>query len=391
MSHELDCARTRDRHRERGEDRGIPGTPLILLSGIRPMLDGLWLVDKLLGENSFSVLYGQPGSGKSMLALDLAMSIAVGCEWFGRKVRPGAVIYATGEGVVGVRHRLIAFKREYRKAGKIPEDDVALALYPETVNLFESADDARGLIEASQALKYETREPVVLIVIDTLADALAGGDENSGKDMGLLLKRVRRIQTETGAHVMLVHHTGKDSGSGARGHSSLKAKCDTMIKVESNKASIDKQKDAPQSEPLAFQIKAVFLGNNKSGEPEFATVIEPQAPTTDPDAKIARLTPQPRQAYALLCNLIEKDGVRPPEDLGAQDGARVVTDAEWRQACETGNVFIGRNGKPSEKSMKSRFYKIKKTLIDQGLIVSPKDSGIVWLAPGSGNSDAPAD
>jgi len=391
MSDQLEWARPGDRHRGSGKGHGISGTPLVLIDGIRPIVDNLWLVHDLLPEGGLSVLYGQPGSGKSLLALDLGYSVAAGSQWFGREVNQGGVIYASGEGRIGVNNRLYALQKTRREAVNFTRGEVPFALYAHAINLFDTQDGVADVVKWCKAFERARNEPVALIIIDTLADSLAGGDENSGKDMGLLLRLTQQIQQETRAHVMLVHHAGKDGGSGARGHSSLKAKCDTMIKVEGDQARVEKQKDAPPSDPLKCQIRSVFLGKDRDRKPVFAAVIEPQEAAADPDAKVARLKGQQRQAYSLLLNLVEKDGMPPPEELDAPDGVRAVADADWRQACVTGNIFTSRNGKPSEKSMKSRFYAIKRDLIKHGLIVAPRDSGYVWLAPDSGNSDDPAD
>jgi RecA-family ATPase len=70
-----------------------------------------------------------------------------------------------------------------------------------------------------------------MIVLDTLSRVIAGGNENAPDDMGQLIGNCDRIRAEARAHVMLVHHTGKDEARGARGHSSLRAATDTEIEV----------------------------------------------------------------------------------------------------------------------------------------------------------------
>ena len=73
--------------------------------------------------------------------------------------------------------------------------------------------------------------PIELVVIDTFSAATTGADENSGRDIGPVLERGRRVCMETGAHVALVHHIPK-GGSTPRGHGSLTADFETTIEYE---------------------------------------------------------------------------------------------------------------------------------------------------------------
>ena len=55
-----------------------------------------------------------------------------------------------------------------------------------------------------------------VIVVDTLAQATVGMDENSGEDMTRAIAACKRIQEDEGL-VVLIHHTGKDTSRGMRG------------------------------------------------------------------------------------------------------------------------------------------------------------------------------
>ena len=115
-------------------------------------------------------------------------------------------------------------------------------------------------------------------MIDTLFRALAGGDENSGADMGSLITRADRIKDRTGAAVVLVHHLGKDSAKGARGHSSLRAALDTEILVEGatnpRTVTVSKQRDLPPLAPLGFALNSWGVGTDAEGKPVTAVIVE---------------------------------------------------------------------------------------------------------------------
>ena len=119
-----------------------------------------------------------------------------------------------------------------------------------------------------------------MIVIDTLARAMGGGDENSGQDMGRLIRHADLLRQMTGAHVHLVHHSGKDAGRGARGHSSLLGALDTEIHVEEHEdgtrvATITKQKDGEEGIKAAYRLVPVELGRDSDDEPVTSCLVEP--------------------------------------------------------------------------------------------------------------------
>ena len=73
---------------------------------------------------------------------------------------------------------------------------------------------------------------IALIVVDTLSRAMAGANENTSEDMSQFIKNCDILRNISNAHLMIVHHTGKDAAKGARGSSALKAALDTEIELD---------------------------------------------------------------------------------------------------------------------------------------------------------------
>lgn len=169
-----------------------------------------WLVEGMVPKADLAMMFGAPGSGKSFVALDLAFSVATGFTWFNKKVEKGPVVWIAAEAVGAMRNRA----RAYGQARGLVLDNTDLWVVEQTLSLM-SNEDTTALLQV-----MKEKQPV-LILVDTLAAASGGADENSGADMNKVLDNCRKLHAATGALVMLVHHSGKDASRGARGWSGL--------------------------------------------------------------------------------------------------------------------------------------------------------------------------
>jgi hypothetical protein len=235
-----------------------------------------WIVKGVLPKADLVVLYGESGSGKSFLALQLAAAISRGVQWRGRKVRQGRVVYLAAEGAGGFQLRC----RAYAQAEGIELADLPLDIITDVPNLLLK-DDALAVARAIGRAD--------VVVVDTWAQVTPGGNENSGEDMGKALSHCRGIRRATGAVVLLVHHAGKDASKGARGWSGLRAAADAELEVVRSPVGrllrTSKQKDGADDLEWGFALETVELGLDEDGDPiTSCVVVDAQVPT----AKVLR-------------------------------------------------------------------------------------------------------
>src|SRR5262249_17047340 len=145
--------------------------------------------------------------------------------WHGRPVRGGAVLYVALERRKLVERRAIAFREKHGLA------DLPFAIAG-GVHDFRDPATVAHFVEVAKQLEQETGEHLVLMQIDTLSRALAGGDENSPKDMGAIVNATARLQEGTGAHVQWIHHMPMDGGERLRGHGALLGALDVTLHVD---------------------------------------------------------------------------------------------------------------------------------------------------------------
>lgn len=286
---------------------------------IEPHLNSLWLIKKTLPQQGLALIYGHPGSGKSFLAIDIAMHVALGWEWNGLRTRHGSVVYIGAEGQKGLRNRIVAFRRQHKIEGAIP-----LGFIPTPIDLYDSQADMAALRGQIRATAERYGQPPALIVVDTISKTIGVGKENTD-DLAVYVANCGALASTFECCVLPVHHRPKDAESTEpRGHGSLKGGVDTVILVEAGKpkrARITKQKDDEERELLLFNLQPIELGTDDDGDPVSSCIV---APTLDrfveenPTArKLAKLTPNYRVVYDQLGKAIEAEGSSPPASIPA--------------------------------------------------------------------------
>jgi hypothetical protein len=213
-----------------------------------------YLVQGFMRRKELIVLYGRPGCGKTFVALDLAMCLAHGREWNNRKVKPSAVIYIAAESPFGVRYRLKALTDRHGGTDRF-------FLVGATINMFDPRIDLMPLMKELAALEVD----IGLIVIDTLARTMVGGNENSTQDMSRLVANGDMLRDKFGAAILWVHHTGKNEAAGARGSSALVAATDTEVEISDYNFRSTKMRDRDDID-YRFRLPQVPIGTMPDGE-----------------------------------------------------------------------------------------------------------------------------
>lgn len=232
------------------------------------------LVAGWLNRGTLARMFGASGDGKSFVALDLAACIATGRPWHGVPTTQATVVYVVAEGASEIGKRRQAWERQH--GGACPQI-IWLTAPVQTVG-----PQWGEFVSACRGMDAE------LVILDTQARVTVGVDENDNSAMGLVVAALDQLKTDTGACVMLVHHSGHD-GARSRGASSVFAALDTELQVVKRKGtahitvSVTKQKDGAPADPRKFLLtpsgdSAVLLAEGAEMLADDGTVIAAPAP-----------------------------------------------------------------------------------------------------------------
>lgn len=297
---------------------------------MQPILDSRAVAKGVIPINALVGFIGASSSGKTFLTVDIACHVAAGMPWRGKKVERGLVIYCSLEGGASARNRFAAWRKKYLPKGN---NGLPLRVMFDSINLRDRRD-IEALLQFIRDAESEHGEKCVLVVVDTLNRAMAGGNENAPDDMGALITGADRIRLETGSTVALVHHLGKDESRGARGHNSLRAALDTEIEIsvigKTRIATVTKQRDWPEGQRFAFELIPVELGLDEDGEIVTSCIVEPtDAPTEKPRER--QLSGVARVALTALKETLLQHGETMPETSSIPPGVRAVRIDQWRE------------------------------------------------------------
>lgn len=237
------------------------GWKIIHASDLKHIPPVKWLIPGEIPEKGMTVIYGPPGIGKSFLTIDYALKVA----------QEHTVVYVAAEGESGYHARVGAWcKHNARNEGK-------LYLCLGSPNMMNDSD-----LESFTATIASIAP--AMVVVDTLAMAMIGGDENSARDMGKVIQASRAIQREANCAVVLVHHTNK-GGTVERGSGALRGAADSMIRLTGDDDMVliesAKSKDAAPFPSRYMKLLPVVLGDELESRVLIQAAMVTQQ-TTDP-------------------------------------------------------------------------------------------------------------
>lgn len=318
-----------------------------------------YLVKGLIAPGQVGCIFGDPGAGKSLIAPRLAYAVALGAEAFGLRTRQGGVFYIACEDEEGMAGRMTALHNDL---GEAP----ALHLVRGCSDLFSSGQiEGKGSLDL-EALRHEVkaRKPK-LIIVDTLAMAMPGLEENDAAGMNRVVQ-IGKALARHGAAVIYVHHGTKAEGNTPRGHSVFNGALDFSIQVRAADQSgivrgqIRKNRNGPADLGIAFRIGTRHVGTDVDREPVRAPICEPCDPREAADAG-PRLSSAQRAALALV------------NDMAGASGQ--VPEADWRDAAIEGRAVSAVEDRANRRKAVSRALQ---ALAQAGLV--RVSEGVIFLA-----------
>jgi KaiC/GvpD/RAD55 family RecA-like ATPase len=240
-----------------------------------------YYIDGIIPKRALVCLTGQPGSGKSLMALDWLLHLATGRPWCGTVTEQAQGLYISAEGKSGIKARLLAWEKQHGVS--IPEDAFAVCPHEFTIT---DEDALRYLCEAIDEANA-AHGAVKVLMIDTVARTLAG-DENNSDTMSSYVRCVSGLIRKYDMTVVLVHHTtkrgeGEEAPSKFRGHSSLYGALDIGMSMKRDEKihimKIEKIKDGEPLPELCFRRETIDLsaelGMMRSGKSHTSAVLLP--------------------------------------------------------------------------------------------------------------------
>lgn len=355
-----------------------------------------WLISGWLSVGDKSIIGGPSQSGKSFLAIHAGMCVALGMDFFGQPVKPGLVVYQAGEGARGVKKRLRAWRKHFAVDYEHKTPFVMLQL---PVNLYAAEGDTGPLIDEIHGIARQFDIPLRMVVIDTLATASVGADENAARDMGLVMSNVSKINEATKAHTILVHHMSA-GGNKLRGSTAIYASLDSSIYVTRSEetkirtARLGKQKDDESHLSFQFELMSVELGRDVDDKPITSCVCLPvgekEVIRREEERKGWRLSPGEEVFMRALFDAEKRCGSPVPIDwdLPARVRSIVPYDDVKRFFAEASpsDVISSEVGTTEEtdkaaarhrEALKKKLQRVREALTGAG-VIGARDGNVWW-------------
>ena len=338
---------------------------LIRFNAVSLSSSAAYLVKGLIPRGGLVVVWGPPKCGKSFWTFDLAMHVALGEPYRGRRVQQGTVVYLALEGGNGFRARIDAYRRAHNV------DDAPFYLMTDRTDLVK---DHEALITAIRA-QIGTDMPT-LVVIDTLNRSLAGS-ESKDEDMAAYIRAADAIREAFDCAVVIVHHCGVDA-TRPRGHTSLTGAADAQHAVARDAAdnivvTVEWMKDGREGDVIVSRLEQADLGTDEDGEPVSSCVIMPVEGQPVRPQTTRKLSDRQRLALDALAECAANRGQPPPSAVGLPAGLLAVTANDWRDQLFRSGVLDHEAPNPRQD------FKRLKTSLQARKVIGVREN-LVWRA-----------
>ncbi|MCJ2126672.1 AAA family ATPase [Methylobacterium sp. J-077] len=363
-----------DEPRQQKERPAVGRFPLIAFDQIRLSTSPRFRVRGLLPIRGLAVVWGPPKCGKSFLAFDMLMHVALGWPYQGHRVEPGTIVYCALEGQQGFEARKVAFEQAHLDSF---EGEVPFYLMPASLALVA---DAAELITAIRAQLPDGKPPAV-VCLDTLNRSFTGS-ESDDRDMTAYVRAADSIRDAFGCLVVIVHHCGLE-GTRPRGHSALAGAVDAQLAVKKLgdgflSCTVELMKDGPDGETVTCRLELVEVGIDDAGEPITSCVVEAvtdSLPDLRPGKQASkRLSERNRLALEALREAVMTKGAQAPHGLALPANIRVVPPDAWKDELFRRGI-LDRDA----SGYREQFRRMKLDLMAREAVA--ERDGNLWIVP----------
>lgn len=211
----VDLESSRDHLDDLLDDEGIAALPPVE-----------YIVDDWVPRGGYSVLYGEPGVGKTFALMGMARAVRRGTRWQDNATRQGCVVFYQGEGLAQFQDRIAAWEARYPLRA-----DQRMAAWGTTDRVVDltTPEGVAAVICTVQGFGRRHDEPVALVVIDPLVEFMTG--EENGDGMERVSRGLRALAKVLDVGVVVGHHTNA-SGERERGTAHLRMRAGAFVRME---------------------------------------------------------------------------------------------------------------------------------------------------------------
>ncbi|MCE6960586.1 AAA family ATPase [Cereibacter sphaeroides] len=333
------------------------------LAGL-PIPERKWLVRDLVPARNVTLIYGDGGTGKSLLSLQLAVAVVLGSRWIGREVTPGRAVFFSAEDEKDELHcRLADILRAEQAQFEDIRDLTFRSLAGEDALLASFEGAGKPLIPSSLCQELDDLLAELkpqLLVLDTLADLFPGNENDKAQArqfVGILKGLAIRHDC---AVVMLAHPSlsGMASGNGTSGNVAWSGSARSRLYFERI------AEEGYEADPDARVLRTMKANYGPKGG-EIAVTWRNGVFVADPaETGLDRMAATAKAERVFLKLLAEATGqgrrvnhaggpTYAPKVFAASPGAEGVKARAFRSAMEAlihnGKVRIAEDGPPSKR------------------------------------------